>query len=83
MAGSVAPEGRGKWKEMWVRIIEGQIQPSKRDLSPHYNHLTLDLAAQVSSEFYMTIWIQTGVGGLLLGEVPWGSAIYKHLLGSL
>lgn len=72
-----------KWKEKWMRILEGQIQHKKRDLSSHYNHLTLDSAAQGSSEFCMTKCTQTGVGGLLLGEVPWGPAIYKHLLGSL
>lgn len=63
-------------------VTEGQIQLNKKELSPRYNHLTLDSAAQGSREFHMTKHTQTGVGSLLLGEVTWGPAIYKHLLGA-
>lgn len=71
----VALERGGKMKRNVDENYRRSNSAQKRDFSPHYNHLTLDLAAQVGSEFYMTTWAQTGVGGLLLGKVPWGYAI--------
>lgn len=86
-----ASEARGKVGNKQMRIIESEVQPNKRGLSPP--HPTLDLAAHGSSEFHGTKQTHTGLRGWLaswgghLGvchpQIPFGELVTSRIPGHI